>query len=664
MTGTVQGDLEAPVVKNTNALLCLTDQEHNSASQTETVCVRCGHCVSSCPMNLNPVSVYRAMRMGERERLPELHLEDCMECGCCSYICPSHIPLGGSGPSGQTVSKGRRRAGMSQNGPVIRRSSPQIAQVSSISSTMLDVIVALLPALGMAVYLFGPRVLALTLVSVAACVGAEYGYRRLMGLSNTVGDLSACVTGLLLAMSLPVTAPYWAPVLGGVFSIVVVKQFYGGLGRNFMNPALAGRALLCTFPGLMTTWVDAFQKTPLFGAVDAVSSPTPMALLHAGALPDLTLSQLMLGQHGGAMGGAPVFMLLLGGVYLVGRRVISPRIPLSYLGTVALLTLLFPRGNGGALAWMTAQLCSGGLVLGAVFMASDYTTTPVTPVGQTLFGMGCGVLTVLLRYFGSYPDGVGWAILTMNCCVWLLDRAALPRRFGVGRFEAVRGWAEHLRASAAAIHFVPPKVKFLARAGDGTMPGEGYLDELRGTVRQLAALAAVFAVTCGMVFGVHRATDYAAVRAETAAQQTLLAQVMPQATVRSETPYRAPGALSITAGYNDSGLVGYCVEVQANGFGGVLTAVVGVNTNGEVTGVAVTDHRETVGVGTQALKSGYLSQYTGRSGTIRTSGSNAVEAVSGATATSEAVTSCVNQALAIVASLDTEGKVDYVDGEV
>ena len=511
---------------------------------------------------------------------------------------------------------------MSQNGPVIRRSSPQIAQVSSISSTMLDVIVALLPALGMAVYLFGPRVLALTLVSVAACMGAEYGYRRLMGLSNTVGDLSACVTGLLLAMSLPVTAPYWAPVLGGVFAIVVVKQFYGGLGRNFMNPALAGRALLCTFPGLMTTWVDAFQKTPLFGAVDAVSSPTPMALLHAGELPGLTLSQLMLGQHGGAMGGAPVFMLLLGGVYLVGRRVISPRIPLSYLGTVALLTLLFPRGDGGALAWMTAQLCSGGLVLGAVFMASDYTTTPVTPVGQTLFGVGCGLLTVLLRYFGSYPDGVGWAILTMNCCVWLLDRAALPRRFGVGRFEAVRGWVAHLRTSAAAIHFVPPKVKFLARAGDGTMPGEGYLDELRGSVRQLAALAVVFAVTCGVVFGVHQATDYAAVRAETAVQQTLLAQVMPQATVRSETPYRAPGALSITAGYNDSGLVGYCVEVQANGFGGVLTAVVGVNTNGEVTGVAVTDHRETVGVGTQALESGYLSQYTGRSGTIRTSGSN------------------------------------------
>ena len=193
------------------------------------------------------------------------------------------------------------------------RLPPQVGQPSTTVSMMREVMVSLIPTLGMAVFFFGVRVLALTALSVGACVLFEYGYRRFMHLDNTVRDLSACVTGLLLAMSLPVTAPYWAPVLGGVFSIVVVKQFYGGLGRNFMNPALAGRALLCTFPGLMTTWVDAFQKTPLFGAVDAVSSPTPMALLHAGALPDLTLSQLMLGQHGGAMGGAPVFMLLLGG---------------------------------------------------------------------------------------------------------------------------------------------------------------------------------------------------------------------------------------------------------------------------------------------------------------------------------------------------------------
>ena len=548
--------------------------------------------------------------------------------------------------------------------PEIRHNSPQIAQPATISSIMLEVIVALIPALAMAVFLFGLRVLALTAVSVGTCVLAEYGYRRLRGLSSTIHDLSACVTGLLLAMSLPVTAPYWAPVLGGVFAIVVVKQFYGGLGRNFLNPALAGRTLLATFPGLMTTWVDAFQRPSLLGGADAVSSATPMASLHAGVLPDLTLGQMMLGQHGGAMGGVPVLILILGGIYLVGRRVISPRIPLSYLGTVALLTLLFPRGDGGALAWMAAQLCGGGLMMGAIFMASDYTTTPVTPLGQTLFGVGCGLLTVLLRYFGSYPDGVGWAILTMNCCVWLMDRAAFPRRFGMGRFARLQVWGQQLKQSASAIRFVRPRIKLLARAGDGTMPGEGYLDELKVKVRQWGALGGVVLAVCVVIFGVHRATDYAAVRAETEAQEALLAQVMPQATVRTETPYRSPGALSITAGYNDSGLVGYCVEVQAYGFGGPLTAVVGVNTNGEVTGVAITQHRETKGMGTDAMTDSHLSQYVGKSGTIRTQGNNSVDAVSGATATSEAITSCVNQALAIVANLDTEEGVEYVDGEV
>ena len=550
------------------------------------------------------------------------------------------------------------------SGPTIHHTSPQIAQPAGISSVMLDVIVALMPALAMAVFLFGLRVLALAAVSVGTCVLAEYGYRRLRGQTNTVGDLSACVTGLLLAMSLPVTAPYWAPVLGGLFAIVIVKQFYGGLGRNFLNPALAGRTLLCTFPGLMTSWVDAFQHPGLLGTADAVSSATPMALLHAGEVPDLTLGQMLLGQHGGAMGGTPVFMLLLGGVYLISHRVITPRVPLAYLGTVALLTLLFPRGDQGALAWMLAQLCSGGLMMGAIFMASDYTTTPVTPMGQTLFGVGCGIFTVLLRYFGSYPDGVGWAILTMNCCVWLLDRAALPRRFGLGPFAQVRAWGRQVKESASQIHFVRPKLKLFSRAGEGTMPGEGYVDELRGKLPQAAAVGGVFLGVCLVLFGVHRATDYATVRAETEAQAALLSQVMPQATVRTETPYQAPGALSITAGYNDSGLVGYCVEVQSHGFGGLLTAVVGVDTNGEVTGVAITDHRETEGMGTEALTEEYLSQYVGKSGTIRDGGSNSVDAVSGATATSDAVTDCVNQALGVAANLDREGDVSYVDGEV
>ena len=240
-----------------------------------------------------------------------------------------------------------------------------------------------------------------------------------------------------------------------------------------MNPALAGRMLLTTFPGIMTNWVDAFQHPGLLSTADAVTSATPMSYLHNGQLPPQSVGQLLMGQHGGAMGSVAVMMLILGGLYLVARRVIQPRAPLAFLATVALLTFLFPQGDGGRVAWMLAQLFSGGLMLGAIFMASDYSTTPVPPRGQVLFGVGCGLLTVLLRYFGSYPDGVGWAILTMNCCVWLLDRTGMPRRFGVGRFAATREQITQVRASLAEIKFVKPQLRLLSRAGEGTMPGEG-----------------------------------------------------------------------------------------------------------------------------------------------------------------------------------------------
>ena len=287
------------------------------------------------------------------------------------------------------------------------------------------------------------------------------------------------------------------------------------------------------------------QRPGLIQGVDAASSATPMAVLHTGAVPDLTLGQMLLGQHGGAMGGVPVLMLLLGGLYLVSRRVITPRIPLAYLGTVALLTLLFPRGDEGALAWMTAPAVLRRIGDGGCLMASDYTTTPVTPLGQTIFGVGCGRAHRTARYFGSYPDGVGWAILTMNCCVWLMDRAAIPRRFGMGRFALVRSWGQQLKESVSTIHFVPPKLKFLARAGEGTMPGEGYLDELKGKVRQWAALGGVAPGRVPDDLRCPPGTDYAAVRAETEAQEALLDQVMPQATVRTETPIMPPGPLAL-----------------------------------------------------------------------------------------------------------------------
>ena len=538
---------------------------------------------------------------------------------------------------------------------------PQLAQATSTTSIMLDVIVALIPALGMSVYLFGPRVLALTLISVGACVLSEYLYRRLTHQSNTLRDCSACVTGLLLAMCLPAASPYWVPLLGGVFAIVVVKQFYGGLGKNFMNPALAGRMLLSTFPFLMTTWVDALDYLPVWGEMDAVTSPTPMAALHSGRLPELDMGQMLLGQHGGSIGEVSIFVLLLGGLYLIMRRVISPRIPAAFLGTVAVLTFLFPR-DGTSLEWMTAQLCSGGLVLGAFFMATDYTTSPVTPRGQVLYGVGCGLLTVLLRYYGSYPDGVGWAILTMNCLVWLMDRAGMPRRFGVERFTAVREGLRAAGESLSEIKFVNPGRP--SSLSWGTMPGERYLDQLRPQAKAAGILLAVVMVTGLGIYSTYWLTSLDTQRSELRAEEALLAQVMPGAEISTETPYRAPNALSITAGYRENELLGYCVEVQTHGFSGPITMVVGVDLNGQVTGVAVTDHSESTGMGTMAMENAQLRKYVGMSGTIRTSGANSVDVVTGATATSEAITAGVNQALAIVANLETDGSVQYVDSDV
>ena len=315
-------------------------------------------------------------------------------------------------------------------------SSPHVHGPNRTGRLMLDVILALLPALVGAVVSFGPRVLLVCGLSVAACVFFEWGYRKVMKLDNTVRDLSAVVTGLLLAFVCPVTIPYWTILVGDFFAIIIVKQLFGGIGKNFMNPALAARAFLFSWPVIMTTWVQPGDWAPLFGSsADAVTSATPLASLHQSALPAESLMSLFLGKTGGCLGETSALLLLLGGLYLVLRRVIRLRIPLTYLGTVALLTLLFPRGND-PLLWMGSHLLSGGLMLGAWFMATDYVTSPVTGWGQILYGVGCGCITVLIRYFGSYPEGVSYAILMMNACVVLLDKVGRPRRFGLRRKEA------------------------------------------------------------------------------------------------------------------------------------------------------------------------------------------------------------------------------------
>ena len=543
-----------------------------------------------------------------------------------------------------------------------KRLSPQLRQPSTTRAMMLDVMVALTPALGMAVFFFGLRALVLAAVSVGSCVLFEVLYRLLTRQRQSVGDLSACVTGLLLALSLPASTPYWVPVMGAAFGIIVVKQFYGGLGRNFMNPALAGRMLAGTLPMLMTTWPQPMQKLPLT-AVDAVSAATPMSYLHEGSLPPQALNIMFLGERGGCMGEISAFMLLLGLVYLLLRRVISSRVPLSYLGTVAVIALLSAPEGVSLPIWTAYQLMGGGLLMGAVFFATDPTTSPVTPRGQIMFGVGCGLLTMLLRSSSPYPEGVGWAILTMNCMVWLLDRLGLPRRFGIGNFAATRAKLAELGASLAEIKFVMPRLDLQRyRPKEGQAPGEAWLDLLRSALKTVGPFAGVFALTCGVIFGVHRFTDLNTARAEIQVQRELLAQAMPQAVVGAETPYHAAGALSITAGYGEEGhLLGYCVEVQSQGFGGPVTMTVGVDLNGTVTGVAIESHSETNRVGTAAMTPAALARYVGRSGTIRSSGNNSVDTVTGATATSKAITAGVNRALNIVANLDTSGVIDYED---
>ena len=323
---------------------------------------------------------------------------------------------------------------------LIGSSSPHIRTKAGTNSIMGEVLIALAPALCFAVYNFGWRALANTLVSAAGCCLFEYLYRYLMKKNNTVGDLSAAVTGVLIAFVCPVTIPYWTIILGALFAIVIVKMLFGGLGKNIVNPALAGRAFLFSWPVIMSTWVSVgYENAPgLLSTADIVTSATPLANMHQGMMPTDSIMDMFLGNVGGCLGETSALLLLIGFGYLLVRKVITPRIPVAYIGTVAVLTFLFPLGND-RIAWMCAQVCGGGLMLGAIFMATDYVTSPVTKLGQIVYGVGCGVLTVMIRYFGGYNEGVSYAILVMNCCVVLLDRIGRPVKFGAPRKEAAKG---------------------------------------------------------------------------------------------------------------------------------------------------------------------------------------------------------------------------------
>lgn len=313
--------------------------------------------------------------------------------------------------------------------------SPHVKSPIKTKNIMEDVVLALLLPLIWSVYIFGPRALTITIVSVVSCVLFEYLYRKLMKKSNTISDLSAVVTGMLLAFCLPVTVPLWIPVVGAFFAIVIVKQLYGGLGKNVVNPALAARVFLfIAYPSLVSSYIPVEPTSKKLSAfsmsVDVTAGSTPLAKLKDGVLPESDVMSAFIGRVPGCIGEISASLIILAGLYLIVRKVITWHIPVTYIATVAILSFIFPAGNISGLDFMLHQLFSGGLMLGAFFMATDYVTSPVTKKGRVIYGIGCGLITVFIRFFGGYPEGVSFAILIMNLFVWYLDKNTKPKVFG------------------------------------------------------------------------------------------------------------------------------------------------------------------------------------------------------------------------------------------
>lgn len=305
---------------------------------------------------------------------------------------------------------------------LIVSSSPHLNSPVKTRTLMMDVIIALIPAFIASIVLFGVRSIIVVCVTVASCVVVEFICRKVMKRPNTIGDCSAIVTGLLLAFNLPVGVPIWMAVLGAVIAIVVVKQMFGGIGNNFVNPALAARIILMTsFPTIMTTWVAPF---------DGTATATPLAIIAEGTGNNLpSYLDMFLGKSGGCLGETCAAALLLGGIYLVIRKVISPIIPLVYIGVVFVFSAALGQDP-------VMQILSGGLFLGAIFMATDYVTSPLTNKGKLIYAVGCGVLTVLIRSFGSLPEGVSFSIIIMNILVPHIEKLTTPKPFGMKKEAA------------------------------------------------------------------------------------------------------------------------------------------------------------------------------------------------------------------------------------
>ncbi len=515
-------------------------------------------------------------------------------------------------------------------------SSPHIRGRASTRRIMLDVLAALAPAAAFGVYRFGWRAAAIILISMAVAILTEYLFERLAKRPITISDGSALVTGLLLGLNMAPGVPLWIPALGSLFAILVVKQFFGGLGQNFMNPALGAHCfLLISFAGTMGSY-----------AVDGISSATPIAMLNAGEMPEL--ADLVFGFHGGAIGEISVIAILIGALYLLIRRVISWEIPaMSLIGFVLFQGFFGARGFDWL--YILMQVCSGGLLLGAFFMATDHTTGPITRRGKLVYGALLGVLTGLLRTFGKSAEGVSYAIIISNLLVPLIEKITMPRSFAFGEQAA-----DYRKKSTPHVYRMAIILCAITLAAG-------------------LALGATYRLTQSTIEDAGRAGENAACAAVCSAADTFIESEQLNAAIEAHTDADGAfaggkfGKVRFDGAYDGldagGGIAGHAIKVTSKeGFGGEITMLIGVAPGGSFTGLQYLTINETAGLGMNADKPEFIDQFIGTpaekfvlvKGNAEKDGD--ISAVSGATVTSSAVTNAANAVKYLIGTaMDQEG---------
>jgi len=469
--------------------------------------------------------------------------------------------------------------------------SPHIKKPMNTRKIMLDVVIALVPALAAATVIFGIRALLVVIICVVSCIFFEWGVRALFKKEQTITDLSAVVTGMILAFNLPVGVHFGIAILGCFIAIVIVKQLFGGIGENTLNPAAAARVvLLLTAMGQISTW-----SLPL--TTDAVSTATP--LLNPG---DFSLMELFLGNHAGSLGETCAAALLLGGIYLLIKKVIHITIPLTYIGTVICLSFLLGEDP-------LRQILTGGLILGAFFMATDYSSSPLTHLGKVIYGLGLGLITVLIRAYGPFPEGVSFAIVLMNLVVPPIEKATRIKPFG--------------------------SQKKMAR------------DIIKPALIAMVVLMVIASAAAGVYRQFAEPEEETGISADSkAAAAKLLGTDDIQLTENGEYTDSIQGIWS-------SGNGKYAVDLLTKGYGGEINLLVGIGSEGSISGIKVISHSETEGLGSKVLEDSYLDNFTGLKSAAEISG---VDAITSATISSEAVKKGIVTALeAVEEGRDTDG---------